>query len=157
MKEKLLWLIQQWWFWLFVVGIAAIFFVGCGQQSKIEVPIPGNGVRTLTGKAADAYASMMVANEKTSQGLTGDVIGGMKKTIPLLVLTMVGGLIFWGLTRSRFGWVIPASAIAGITLILAFARWSNWITGGVIIVALALLVWKAYEYQKERGFDGRKE
>src|SRR3990167_5762743 len=47
MKEKLLWLIQQWWFWLFVVGIAAIFFVGCGQQSKIEVPIPGNGVRTL--------------------------------------------------------------------------------------------------------------
>jgi hypothetical protein len=68
-----------------------------------------------------------------------------------LVLTLVAGLAFWGFTRSRFGFVIPASAVGGIVFITFWTAYSNWIALGVAIITLALLVYKAIEYQKERN------
>lgn len=129
---------------------------GCQSNSKIELPVPGDGTQVLTGKVADVYGQTMVVNAKTAQGRVNDAFDSLRKTTPILMLTLVGGLIFWGITRSKFGWVIPASALAGIVLIMTFAQWSSWITGGVVVVAFGLLIWKAWEYQTERGFDGKK-
>lgn len=136
---------------IFMIIIFVALMAGCRSNSKIEVPIKGDGTQVLYGKAADCYAETLVVNTKTAQGRVNDAFDSLRKTMPFLMLTMVGGLIFWGVTRSKYGWVIPASSIAGIVLIMTFAQWASWITGGVLIIALALLVWKAWEYQKERN------
>ena len=133
-----------------------IIFAGCQSNSKIELPVKGDGVQVLHGKVADVYGQTMVVNAKTAQGRVNDAFDSLRKTTPLLMLTLVGGLIFWGITRSKFGWVIPVSALAGIILIMTFAQWSAWITGGVLVVALGLLIWKAYEYQSERNKESLK-
>ena len=69
---------------------------------------------------------------------------------PTLIFTLIGGFIFWGFTRSRYGWVIPAAVAGGMLFIVAFAKWAEWIAGGVILVSLAVLVWKVIEYKRER-------
>jgi hypothetical protein len=40
--------------------------------------------------------------------------------------------------------------IGGIVFIVVFARWAEWISAGVILLSLAVLVWKGVEYHKER-------
>jgi len=70
--------------------------------------------------------------------------------VPTLVFILVGGLIFWGLTRSKWGWVIPGAAISGIAVVMMFTQLSKWISFGVLAVALAVLLYKVIEYKRER-------
>ena len=131
---------------IIVLIMAAILIVGCQPVSRIEIPIPGDGVRIITGQAADDYVAGLVDSEKT----VSDRLGGMFKVFPTLIFTLIGGFIFWGFTRSRYGWVIPAAVAGGMLFIVAFAKWAEWIAGGTILLALAVLVWKAIEYKWER-------
>jgi len=138
------------------LSILLLILAGCQSNSKIGLPIPGDGTQVLTGKVADVYGQTMVVNAKTAQGRVNDVFNSLQKTTPILMLTLVDGIAFWAITRSRYGWVIPASSMAGIVFITTFARWSTWITGGVLVVAFCLLIWKAYEYQSERNQETMK-
>ena len=112
---------------------------GCQSPSRVEIPIPGNGVKVITGQAAVDY----VENLKP-------ISSKLKSIIPTLTFILIGGLAFWGFTRSRFGWVIPGSVVGGMVFIIAFVKWATWITAGVILITLIILVWKAIEYHKER-------
>ena len=134
--------------WILIVMALLLLLVlpGCQSSSRIEIPIPGDGVRVITGQAADDYVAGLVDSEKT----VSDRLGGMFKVFPTLIFTLIGGFIFWGFTRSRFGWVIPAAVAGGMLFIVAFAKWAEWIAGGVILVSLAVLVWKVIEYKRER-------
>lgn len=119
-------------------------FAGCTQPSRVEIPVPGDGVQIITGQAAIEYVeSLKPISDK------------LKSTIPTLTFVLIGGLIFWGFSRSRYGWVIPASVIGAMVFITAFVKWAEWITAGVILIALITLVWKAIEYKKER--DAKNE
>lgn len=91
---------------------------------------------------------------QTAKGRQNEMLAELKKVLPVLVLVMVGGLAFWGFTRSRYGFVIPASAGCGIIFILVLGRWAEIVTIAVLLVALGVLVWKAIEYQKERNING---
>ncbi len=71
----------------------------------------------------------------------------------------MGGCAFWGFTGSSKGWIVPSASVAGILLIAMLVKWLKtfiWFAGIVVIsivaLALAVLVWKAYQYQKERDF-----
>ena len=113
--------------------------VGCTQPSRVEIPIPGDGVKIITGQAAIDYVeSLKPISDK------------LKSTIPTLTFILIGGLAFWGFTRSRYGWVIPASVIGGMAFIIAFVKWAEWITLGIILLTLIVLVYKAIEYKRER-------
>jgi len=112
---------------------------GCQQASKVEVPIPGDGTQIITGQAAVDYVKGL---KPTSAKLN--------ETVPTLVFILVGGLVFWGLTRSKWGWIIPGAAISGIAVIMMFTQFSKWISFGVLVITLGVLAYKAIEYKRER-------
>lgn len=131
---------------LIIAIITLIMITGCQSASRIEVPVPGDGIIVIEGEAADDYVTGLVESEKT----VSDRLGGMFKVFPTLIFTLIGGFIFWGFTKSRYGWVIPAAVAGGMLFIVAFAKWAEWIAGGAILISLAVLVWKAVEYHRER-------
>lgn len=115
----------------------AIWVLGCAVVPKAEPPT-------------------LIEQVPEQAKILAYTLGEMPKTFGLLVLLFVGGLIFWGLTRSKWGWIIPASSAAGMWLIVAFARWA-WLIGLIGIgLALFVLIWKAWEYQRERN-ENREE
>lgn len=119
--------------------ILCMGIIGCQSTSRVEIPIPGDGVKVITGQAAVDYVKDL---KPTSAKLN--------EVVPTLMFILIGGLAFWGFTRSRYGWVIPASVIGGMVFIIAFTKWAGWITAGVIFTTLIILVWKATEYKRER-------
>ncbi|MCP4598527.1 hypothetical protein [Neptuniibacter sp.] len=138
-----------------ITVIAVMLMMGCGSSSRIEVPIPGDGSRIIEGNAADDYVESLILSEKTARGRMNELFGSLTKMMPVLLLTMVGGFVFWGLTRSRFGWIIPAACVGGMIFIMVMARWAEWIAGVVVLIALAVLVWKAVEYRRERDDNAK--
>jgi hypothetical protein len=146
---------------LIVLAVSMIFNAGCSSAFKssssvlIHTGTEPNQVVELTGQAAENYAARITevhaAEQQTAKGRQNEMIAELKKVLPIFTLVMFAGLAFWGFTRSRFGWVVPGAAIGGIIFILAVGRWAEWVTAGVIVIVLGLLVWKAVEYQKERN------
>lgn len=124
---------------LIALVMMLILVAGCQATSRVEIPIPGDGVKIITGQAAVDY----IENLKPTSAKLNEVV-------PTLTFILIGGLAFWGFTRSRYGWVIPASVIGGMVFIIAFTKWAGWIVGGVILVTLIILIWKAVEYKRER-------
>jgi len=116
-----------------------ILVAGCQATSRVEIPIPGDGVKIITGQAAVDY----VENLKPTSAKLNEVV-------PTLTFILIGGLAFWGFTRSRYGWVVPASVIGGIVFITVFTKWADWIAFGVLAIALIVLIYKAVEYKRER-------
>ncbi len=135
--------------------IAVMLMMGCQSGSRIEIPIPGDGTRIIEGAAADEYIESLILSEKTAKGRMNELFGSLTKMMPVLLLTMVGGFVFWGLTRSRSGWLIPAACVGGMVFIVSFARWAEWIAGAVILIALAVLIWKAVQYHRERNDNAK--
>ena len=145
---------------LLISIIPTVFAAGCQNQltgSIIRIHQGGdpNNIIELQGKAAEDYSTRLTeaqaANQQTAKGRQNEMLAELKKVLPWLVIIGCAGLAFWGFTRSRYGWVIPTAAGGGIVFIVALGRWAEWITAAVIIIALALLVWKCIEYQKERN------
>jgi len=117
-----------------------ILVAGCQATSRVEIPIPGDGVKIITGQAAVDY----VENLKPTSAKLNEVVP------TLTTFILIGGLAFWGFTRSRYGWVVPASVIGGIVFITVFTKWADWIAFGVLAIALIVLIYKAVEYKRER-------
>ena len=138
--------------------LSAILIVcGC-TESRVtyENPCDPNMPASLTeytGNAADAIAEADAANKITEQGR----IAAMEKhnaTLYVgLIIVTVGGLAFWGFTRSRYGWVIPAASVGGIVLMRSLVRFDKEILIGVFVIVMGVLIWKAVEYQKERNAE----
>ena len=124
---------------------------GCAQSTVKWQAEPNSPVYALTGEAARTMAETLSRNAMTAQGRANEVLKYNGWLYVSLVVMMVGGFVFWGFTRSRYGWVIPAAAACGIGFITFWAEYSQWISLGVLVIALALLVWKSVEYQKERN------
>jgi outer membrane murein-binding lipoprotein Lpp len=142
-----------------------LVFAGCLSTAKVRIvssaePNKPGQVIELQGDAAEKYSARITevsaANMQTAKGRQNEMIAELKKVLPWLGITIVAGLVFWGYTRSRYGWVIPGAAVAGIIFILTVGRWAEWITAGVIVIALGLLVWKCIEYQLERNQNGSR-
>ena len=117
-----------------VVLVALIFLGGCCQQSRVLYTNPCDpnapALHTeYTGQAADIIAKADAANKITEQGQ----IAAMEKYNAALyvglIIATVGGLAFWGFTRSRYGWVIPAACIGGMALMRGFVRYDEEICG----------------------------
>ena len=91
--------------------------------------------------------------QEISKGVEGtaDLMRDLPKTFGLLVLVFVGGCVFWGFTKSKWGWVIPSSSVAGMWLMVTFARFATLIALLGVAVMMGILIWKAWEYQKERN------
>ena len=119
--------------------MVAVLIVGCQSTSRVEIPIPGDGVKIITGQAAVDY----IENLKPTSAKLNEVV-------PVLTFILIGGLAFWGFTKSRYGWVIPASVIGGMAFIIAFTTWAKLIVVGIIAITLTILIWKAIEYKRER-------
>lgn len=136
-------------------ALSIMILTGCQSGSRIEVPIPGDGVKIIEGAAADDYVEALIQNEKTAKARMNELFGSLTRMMPVLLLTMVGGFVFWGLTRSRSGWLIPAACVGGMVFIMAMARWAEWIAGVVILIALAVLIWKAVQYHRERNENAK--
>jgi len=113
-----------------------------------------------TGKAAEIIAQSQADNSKTKQAMLGDTFKFSGVLFLILMIAMVGGIIFGALTRSRFGWIIPAACAVGIAMMEFFIQSAAWIniaiTAGVLALGIGLLVWKAIEYHKERDLEIKK-
>lgn len=136
--------------------------VGCGSFIRFTGPEtwladsndPNSGINSYIieakGKAADVISQQYASNIKTKEGLIADVFKRNGELFAGLILTTVGGLIFWGFTRSKYGWIIPSACIGGISIILFFVSYIKWIPLAVLVIVLGVLIWKAIEYHKER-------
>lgn len=136
---------------------------GCNSQSQIKITRwngieydPNEPIITAAGKAADTLAAQVAANIQTAQGRLSAAQEYNVYLYPALIIMFVGGLIFWGFTRSHYSWVIPSASIAGLFLLTAFARYAEYCVLGVMVIVIAVLVWKAIEYQKERNKNGEE-
>lgn len=128
MKEIIFWAV------LVAVIIVAMILIGCQPQQR---------------------APTLVEQMPEEGKILANLLQDLPKTFNLLVLVFVGGLVFWGYSRSKQGWVIPASAVGGMVLMVVFAAYADWIAAGVVAIALGLLIWKAVEYQRERNANGK--
>ncbi len=81
----------------------------------------------------------------------------LPKNFNFLILVFVGGLIFWGYSKSKQGWVVPSASVGGIVLMVVFAKYATWIAAIVLVVALGLFIWKALEYQRERNENAKEK
>jgi hypothetical protein len=123
----------------------------CKDSNDCNTP-----VLKATGKAAETLATQIAHNLQTAQGRLAETMKFNAYAYLALIGVFVGGLIFWWFTRSSYGWIFPASAIAGMGLITAFAQYSTYINAGILILAGALLIWKAIEYHQERDAEALK-
>ncbi len=147
-----------------IIIIGLLLLAGCQSSSRVIVKDPlaagiadTNQPMELHGKAADTMAEVLADNARTKQGRRSEMMKYNAFLYAGLVILMVAGAAFWGFTRSRYGFVIPMAAVVGIAFISFWSEYGHWITLGVMIITLSLLVWKVIEYQKERNAERRKQ
>lgn len=145
-----------------ITGAIAIFALsGCPDQSSLQIYLHPKDVKSLLkdpcdvmvilkGKPADTVAVQLADNMKTKQATVQQIYKYNGFLYALFVVLFVGGLIFWRLTGSRFGWIIPTASILGIGLIIAFTAYALIFSAVCVLLAIGLLTWKAIEYHKER-------
>ena len=157
--------------------LVMLFFGGCQEYSVVEIPGSGilgrtdpnspidysNGLSTFKGEAANIIAKQVSGNLKNAQERMEELFKRDADLYVGLVLLLVGGLIFWGFTKSRYGWVIPSASIGGIATILVtqtmchqLVIYGKWIFTVVLAIAVLLLIWKAVEYHTERNEERAK-
>lgn len=125
-----------------------LFLAGC-QQSHIKFDST-----ELWGNAADVYAQQLADNVATTQSRFEDLFKYNAEAFIVLFLVMLGGIAFMILTRSKWGWIIPTVAgigIASLVFIIQAVEYIRWIVLGAAVVAFLILLWKAWEYQRERN------
>lgn len=128
-------LIRSWEFWLFVVVlIIVILSMGCATPKEPTI------IETVPDKLK----------------ITAHTLSGMPKMFNYMVGLFVVGLIFWGLTKSNLGWVVPSAAIGGAVFMVSFARYAEWI-GILALLSVGVFVYKAVQYQRERNVNGKEK
>ena len=140
--------------WLLILFV--LLLAGC-QESLIRYSDTDPNIPIeYRGKAAETMAVSIADNAKTATARMAETQQYNKWLYVGFIVAFVGGLIFWGLTRSRYGFVIPSACAVGLGLIFAMAKYADWIALGVLIVGMALLILKVVEYQKERNIETKK-
>jgi hypothetical protein len=139
----------------------------CGQSSiRINNPrmagIDPNSPVPIeaTGKAAETLAQQIADNIETEAARLTDLFEYNSLLFLTLFLVMLGGVVFAILTKSSWGWIIPTVAGAGLAaliFIVQAAVYIKWIGLGIVLVAFGVLIYKAWEYQKERNALTNKE
>ncbi len=126
-------LIRSWEFWLFV-PIIVILSMGCATLKEPTI------IETVPDKLK----------------ITANTLSGMPKMFNYMVGLFVVGLIFWGLTKSNLGWVVPSAAIGGAVFMVSFARYAEWI-GLLALLSVGVFIYKAVQYQRERNVNKEKQ
>lgn len=139
-----------------ILLITLVFIVGC-NRSVIKVPVPGDGVTELTGKAADDYAQVLVQNTKTASGRVNETFDSLKKLVPFLFVVLLAGGVFAFWTRSKYAALIPVTAAIGIALIFFIGAWVEYIKWAMLGIVIAVILWRAIIYQKERNLAAQNE
>jgi hypothetical protein len=144
--------------------LSTVVCTGCGESwisfntSGIQVDpndanIPMSRVEA-TGSAADTLAKQFSDNIKTEAARLADLFEYNSLLFLTLFLVMLGGVVFAVLTKSSWGWIIPTVAGAGLAalvFIVQAVQYIKWIGLGIVFVALGVLIYKTWEYQKERN------
>ncbi len=144
---------------LITVLIASLFVLfGC-QSSHIIIPanqLPNapadsNGVVEFWGEAAEAVAQQIAANLQNEAGRLAELYKYNSILFVICFITLLAGLAFSYLTKSSWGWVIPAVAGLGLLILIFIAQAAAYIKfiGVVfIVVALGILVFKTWQYKR---------
>ena len=155
--KMLNWLV---WGLIIIILIILLLTAGCHcNKSKMFITYEPNDPNcstvptsiVLEGKPAEIVSEVMAINFQNVKGRENVLFDSIVKVAAPLLLLFVGGLIFWGITRSKWGWVIPAASAGGLGLIVVFIQAARYIIWGMVGIAFLVIIYKAYEYQKERN------
>jgi len=143
------------YFLLFVFFLSGcrgeLSFIKLGQDLKTIDPNSSASIEAH-GNAADILARPLAENLKTAAGRIAETQKYNPQLYAACVIVFVIGLLWWGFTQSRYGWVIPSAGIGGIALLFfTSSKLASWIPVIFIGLLVALLAWKAVEYQRERN------
>ncbi len=105
-----------------IVLMVLVVSSGCSTARVEWFPAEPNGPDcvggyVLEGQAAESVAESIAQNILDDQGMKNQRHKYDANLYVGLVGLLVAGLVFWGLTRSRWGWVIPAAAISGLAFV----------------------------------------
>jgi len=147
------------------VLFCVLIFASCQPVSHVTIQNPkAYGLSTDTnapieayGKAAETLTQGILNNAVTAQGAVSNMLKYSDKLFVVCTLTIIIGIIFWGATKSSWGWLIPTAGGIGIVVLIVantvapqLAIYAPWIIGILVAGCAALVVWKAIEYHKER-------
>jgi hypothetical protein len=151
---------------LCVLFIAALFVAGCGESyirfftgQKVLKP-DANDVNTpvgfieAKGSAADTLAKQFAANIQTEEGRLADLFKYNSWMFMVLFFVLIGGVVFAVLTKSSWSWIIPTAAGGGLMLLVFITQatvYIKYIGLGIVVIALGVLIYKAWQYQSERN------
>jgi len=137
----------------YILFLMTLFLAGCistpQRMDKLEAKIDKLIEESPKEKLIEEVG------EKTK--IVAHVLGDLPKTFNWMVVLLVGGVMFWGFTRSKLGWVTPSAALVGMATMISFARYADWIGLIAIAIGLAVIIYKAVEYQRERNENIKKE
>ncbi len=104
--------------------LVGLLLAGCAT-STVTWQSEGQPKYTLTGKPAEEMGAVLARNALDKQGRQNELQKYNAWLYLGLVIFLVAGLAFWGYTRSRYGWVIPAAAIGGIGFITFWSAYGQ--------------------------------
>jgi hypothetical protein len=150
-------------FLLYLFLLTSVMFAGCGE-SYIRFydnrPLDSNdpnrpiGQIEAKGQAADTLAKQFACNLQTEQGRLAELFKYNSLVFMVLFFVLIGGVVFAVLTKSSWGWIIPTAAGGGLALlvfVVQAAEYIKWIGLGIVVIALGVLIYKAWQYQAERN------
>ncbi len=133
----------------------SIILSGCSRSFIIlDYPKDANTPISAEGQAANILAQQVANNMQTEAGRLAELFKYNSALFVILFVIMILGVIFAVITKSSWGWVIPAATGAGLlslVFIVQAAVYIKWIVLAVIVIAFIVVIYKAYEYQKERN------
>lgn len=138
----------------------ACLLAGCEENQLIKQKTNAmNELQKLKEKEPQQFydvLDLLDDRPKTADERLDESLKGLYRFSPIMLIIFVGGLIFWFLTRSSWGWIIPTAAGLGQVYIIFFSQNSKIVSYIVLGLCIAVIIYKAIEYQKERNENGIK-
>jgi MFS family permease len=156
--------------------LGCLVLTGCANQSTLTINRPilglfGNKepndcntpVLQATGQAASTLATQISRQMQTAQGAVANMLEPSDKLFIGCFAVIILGIIFWGVTKSSWGWLPPLAGLIGIVLLALintvatqFAVYAPWVVTVIGVGIGSLIVWKAIEYHQERDAERAK-
>ena len=143
--------------------LSTFMCTGCGESyirffdnRPLDSNEPNSPVGRIEakGSAADILAKQFADNIETEEARLADLFQYNSLMFMVLFFVLIGGVVFAVLTKSSWSWIIPTAAGGGL-MILVFivqaAEYIKYIGLGIVIIALGVLIYKAWQYQAERN------
>ncbi|MBE3139525.1 MAG: hypothetical protein IMZ53_02975 [Thermoplasmata archaeon] len=135
--------------------LSTLMYTGCNSSLRVNTFTDANSPTLVAGgNAANILAQQVADNMKTEAARLSDLFKYNSMLFIVLFAVVIGGVIFAVLTKSSWGWVIPTTAGGGLTALVFITQaavYIKWIGLGVVVVTLGVLIYKAWEYQRERN------